>query len=148
MPPRKRGDEGDSDTQTKTTNFNLDQGKRVDDLRTSTSYFDKDWNTFTQEKDGSMYWIPEQIVGIGEDFHIQVDDGKVKTTLYKVRWIGYDRTGDAYYYMGTDLTSTGIHLHDTGMCGPITPPVTVCHTENWTTFLFFIKKNPSLVQRW
>jgi hypothetical protein len=52
--PRKRGDEGDSDTQTKTTNFNLTQGKRVDDLRTSTSYFDKDWNTFTQEKDGSM----------------------------------------------------------------------------------------------
>jgi hypothetical protein len=27
------------------------------------------------------------------------------------------------------------------MCGPIAPSVTVCHTENWTTFLFFIKKN-------
>jgi len=32
-----------------------------------------------------MPWIPEQIVGIGEDVHSQVDDGKVKTTLYKVR---------------------------------------------------------------
>ena len=31
-----------------------------------------------------------------EDFHNQVDDGKVKTTLYKVRWIGYDRTGDTW----------------------------------------------------
>jgi hypothetical protein len=36
-------------------------------------------------KQGSMKWILEQIVGIGEDFHIHVDDGKVKTTLYKVR---------------------------------------------------------------
>ena len=55
-------------------------------LRTATSYFDKDWNAFAQQKDGSLQWIPEQIVGIGEDFHSQVDDGKVKTTLYKVRW--------------------------------------------------------------
>ena len=55
-------------------------------LRTGTSYFDKGWNAFAQQKDGSMQWIPEQIVGIGEDFHRQVDDGKVKTTLYKVRW--------------------------------------------------------------
>ena len=43
-----------------------------------------------------MRWIPEQIVGIGEDFHNQVDDDKVKTTLYKVRWSGYDRTGDTW----------------------------------------------------
>ncbi len=28
-----------------------------------------------------MQWIPEQIVGIGEDFHNQVVDGKVKTTM-------------------------------------------------------------------
>ena len=52
------------------------------------------WNLFAQQKDGSIPWIPEQIVGIGEDFHSQVDDDKVKTTLYKVRWSGYDRTGD------------------------------------------------------
>ena len=51
-----------------------------------TSYFDKGWNAFAQQKDGSIQWIPEQIVGIGEDFHSQVDDDKVKTTLYKVRW--------------------------------------------------------------
>ncbi len=43
-----------------------------------------------------MQWIPEQIVGIGEDFHSQVHDGKVKTTLYKVRWSGYDRTGNTW----------------------------------------------------
>ena len=34
---------------------------------------------------GSMQWIPKQIVAIGEDFHSQVGDGKVRTTLYKVR---------------------------------------------------------------
>jgi hypothetical protein len=28
-------------------------------------------------------------VTIGEDFHRQVGDGKVRTTLYKVRWEGY-----------------------------------------------------------
>jgi hypothetical protein len=68
----------------------------VDDLRTTTSYFDKGWNAFVQQKDGSTQWIPEQIVGIGEDFHSQVDDGKVKTTVCRVRWRGYDRTGDTW----------------------------------------------------
>ena len=76
--------------------LNLSQGKTVDALRTTTSYFDKGWTTFAQQKDGSIQWIPEQIVGIGEDFHNQVDDGKVKTTLYKDRWSGYDRTGDTW----------------------------------------------------
>ena len=59
---------------------------------------DSDWNAFEQQKGGSMQWIPEQIVGIGGpgDFHSQVDDDKVKTTLYKVCWSGYDRTGDAW----------------------------------------------------
>jgi hypothetical protein len=61
----------DRNTKTKTTNLNL---------------------ALAQQKDGSMQWISEQIVGIGEYFHIQVDDGKVKTTLYKVRWSGYDRS--------------------------------------------------------
>jgi hypothetical protein len=86
----------DRSTKTKTTNLNLAQGTTVDALRTATSYFDKGWNAFAQQKDGSIQWIPEQIVGIGEDFHSQVDDGKVKTTVYRVRWSGYDRTGDTW----------------------------------------------------
>jgi hypothetical protein len=84
----------DRSTKTKTTDLNLAQGKTFDALRTATSYFDAGWNAFAQQKDGSMQWIPEQIVGIGGDFHSQVDDGKVKTTLFKVRLSGYDRTGD------------------------------------------------------
>jgi hypothetical protein len=75
----------DRNTKTKTTNLNLAQGTKVDALRTVTSYFEKGWNAFTQKKKGSMKWIPKQIVGIGEDFHRQVDDDKVKTTLYKVQ---------------------------------------------------------------
>jgi hypothetical protein len=86
----------DRSTKTKTTNLNLAQTTKVDALRTPTSYFDKGWNAFAQQKDGSIQWIPEQIVGIGEDFHSQVDDGKVKTTVYRVRWSGYDRTGDTW----------------------------------------------------
>ena len=81
----------DRSTKTKTTNLNLAQGTKVDALRTATSYFDKGWNAFAQQKDGSIQWIPEQIVGIGEDFHSQVDDVKVKTTVYRVRWSGYER---------------------------------------------------------
>ncbi len=32
-----------------------------------------------------------QIVTIGEDFHSQVGDGKIRTTLDRVRWEGYDK---------------------------------------------------------
>jgi hypothetical protein len=38
----------DRSTKTKTTNLNLVQGTKVDVLRTTTSYFDKGWNAFTQ----------------------------------------------------------------------------------------------------
>jgi hypothetical protein len=41
-----------------------------------------------------MQWIPMQIVAIGEDFHSQVGEDKVRTTLYKVRWEGYDKKND------------------------------------------------------
>ncbi len=53
-----------------------------------------------------MQWIPKQIVAIGEDFHSQVGDGKVRTTLYKVRWEGYDMKDDT----GEPIT----HLHGYG----------------------------------
>ena len=64
----------DRSTHKKTTNVNLAQGTTVDALQTATSYFDAGW----QQKDGAMQWIPEHIVGISEDFHSQVDGGKVK----------------------------------------------------------------------
>ena len=60
----------------------------MDASRTTTSYFDKGWNAFAQQKDGSIQWIPEQIVGIGEDFHSQVDDGKVRRLC--IKFVGAD----------------------------------------------------------
>ena len=54
----------DRNTKTKTTNLNLAEGTKVDALRTTTSYFDKGWNAFAHQKDGSIQWIPEQIVGM------------------------------------------------------------------------------------
>ena len=44
----------DRSTKTKTTNLNLVQGTKVDALRTATSYFDKGWNAFAQQKHGSI----------------------------------------------------------------------------------------------
>ena len=38
-----------------------------------------------------MQWIPKQIVAIGEDFHIQVGDGKVRTILF-TKFVGKDTT--------------------------------------------------------
>ncbi len=46
-----------------------------------------------------MQWIPEQIVGIGEDFHSQVDDGKVKTTRLHL----------AIIFVGADMIERAIH---------------------------------------
>ena len=76
-------EKGTADKNKTTTNRNLAQ---IDVVRTVTSYFDPVWNAFSKHTDGSIQWIPKQIVAIGEDFHSQVGEGKVKTTLYKVRW--------------------------------------------------------------
>ena len=77
---------GVPDKSTKTSNRNLAQGEQTDFVCTDTSYFDPVWNVFSKHTDGSMSWIPKQNVTIGEDFHSQVGDDKVRTTLYKVRW--------------------------------------------------------------
>ena len=62
-------EKGASDKNKATTNRNLAQGKGNDTVRTVTSYFDVVWNAFSKHTDGSMQWIPKQIVEIGEDFH-------------------------------------------------------------------------------
>jgi hypothetical protein len=49
-----------------------------------------------------MQWIPKQILAIGEDFHSQVGESKVRTTLYKVCWEGYDKKDDTWESI-TDL---------------------------------------------
>jgi hypothetical protein len=50
----------------KTSNRNLAQGQQTDVVHTTTSYFDPVWNAFSEHVDGSMQWIPKQIVTIGE----------------------------------------------------------------------------------
>ncbi len=71
-------EKGATDKNKATTNRNLAQGKGRDVVRTVTSYFDPVWNAFSKHTDRSIQWIPKQIVAIGEDFHRQVGDGKVR----------------------------------------------------------------------
>ena len=66
-------EKGAADKNKATTNRNLTlKGKKAIAVRTATSYFDPVWNSFSKHTDGSMQWIPKQIVAIGEDFHRQV----------------------------------------------------------------------------
>ena len=55
-------EKGAVDKNKTTTNRNLAQGKESDAVRTVTSYFDPVWNAFSKHTDGSMQWIPKQIV--------------------------------------------------------------------------------------
>ncbi len=50
-------------------------------MRTATSYFDPVWNAFSKHTDGSMQWIPKQIVAIGEYFHTQVGVTRITIKL-------------------------------------------------------------------
>ena len=74
-------EKGAADKNKATTNRNFGWGKGSDAVRTVTSYFDVVWNAFSKHTDGSMQWIPKQIVAICQDFHSPVGDGKVRTTL-------------------------------------------------------------------
>jgi hypothetical protein len=47
-----------------------------------------------------------QIVTIGEDFHSQVGDGKIRTTLDRVRWEGYDKKKKKYDRISDSHVST------------------------------------------
>ncbi len=78
---------------------------------TVTSYFHPVWTAFSKHTDGSLQWIPKQIVAIGEDFHSQVGDGKVRTTLSNVRWEGYDKKDDVRRHLGVHHASR-ICYHD------------------------------------
>ncbi len=89
-------EKGGADKNTKTSNKNSAQGKETDAVRTATSHFDPVWNVFSKHTDGSLQWNQKQIVSIGEDFHSQVGDGKVRTTVYNVRWEGYDKKDDTW----------------------------------------------------
>ena len=60
-------DKGGPDKNTKTSNKNLTQGKQTDDVHTSTSYFDPVWTVFSKHTDGSLQWIPKQIVDMSHD---------------------------------------------------------------------------------
>jgi hypothetical protein len=110
----------DRSTTTKTNNLNLTQGTKVDAFRTVTSYFDKGWNAFAQQKESSIQWIPEQIVGIGEDFHSQDDDVKVKTTVYRVRWRLSGMSGLSAFLRKTAFKRILIcpKYYDTSLCPP------------------------------
>ena len=65
-------EKGATDKNKSTTNRNLAQGKGKDSVHTVTSYFDPVWNSFSKHTDGSMQWIPKQIVAIGEDFLVWI----------------------------------------------------------------------------
>ena len=77
----------DKITHKKTTDVNLVQGKTIDDLRTSTSYFDTGWNTFASYRkkkkihgsweDASGHFSSHQWKGGGIDGRVNPRTGPV-----------------------------------------------------------------------
>ena len=90
------GKDADGNACLKADNRNLAQGDPTRAVRTATSYFDVGWTEYARKKDGTLEWAPEKIVGIAQDFHKMIDDGKSKTTLYRVRWKGYASRDDTW----------------------------------------------------
>ncbi len=75
-------EKGAADKNKATTNRNWVQGKESDVVCTVTSYFDPVWNVFSKHTDGSIQWIPKQIVAIGEDSRCPASGGGIERVFF------------------------------------------------------------------
>ncbi len=87
-------EKGAADKDKATTNRNL--GKKVILYAQPRHNLTRCGIHFRSTQMGQCNGWKRKIVAIGEDFHSQVGDGKVRTTPYKVRWQGYDKKDDTW----------------------------------------------------